>query len=60
MIDLKHTGPDSYRGIIWEPQRGETIVAPGFNPGYKRKAKSVLAPRKLSGFDGEAENRDKT
>ena len=24
---------DSYRGIIWKPQRGETIVAPGFNPG---------------------------
>jgi len=24
---------DSYRGIIWEPQRGGTIVAPGFNPG---------------------------
>jgi len=36
--------------IIWEPQRGGTIIAPGFNPGNKRKAKPVLAPRKLSGF----------
>ena len=25
--------------IIWEPQRGGTIVAPGFNPGLKKKTK---------------------
>ena len=37
MIDLKHTGPNNYRGIIWEPRRGGTTIAPGFNPGLKKK-----------------------
>ena len=38
-----------------EPRWGGTIVAPGFNPGLKRK------PSRFGGiFDGGAENRDKT
>ena len=38
-----------------EPRRGGTIVAPGFNPGLKKKPSRFGAI-----FDGEAENRDKT
>ena len=39
-----------------EPRRGGTILAPGFNPGLKRKTKTRFGVI----FDGEAENHDKT
>ena len=54
MMELEAPAPIAIADYS-EPRRGGTKIAPGFNPGLKKKPSRFGAI-----FDGEAENRDKT